>query len=598
MANVRRDSQVEESKSRILLYPLLIVMGIIPFIVRQKTYPTHLEQYSWFSYSESVYDFFLYYKSVWLGIMAIIMLIILCWRLVEEQEYRKIPIFMIPAGIYGLFVIISTIFSVDKTISQHGIMEQFEPVTVLIGYLIFLYYAYLFASTEDDVKFLMKAWIISIAVLCVLGLLQVLGHDFFATDLGKQLIAPEETRDGLTFSFGANRIYLTLYNPNYVGIYATLALPVLGTLLLFGKDLKWRIIYTVLIVGMVICIVGSQSKTAFGSLAVVVIFAILFFRKLIEKYWKPTLLGIVILSIVFLVFDASIGHEYTNSIKNAIKTVTEGNTNQLVVSRVDTLDSEVVINYQNNPLHLSYIRNGESFAIIAKDDSGTNLTTVQDETGVSIQDERFSGIHLLPVSIEESYALQFTTDSGITWYFTNEAGEGREGYYFYTPYGKWDKVNNPDSVEINKSLFTGRGYIWSRTIPKLKNYIIKGSGPDTYTLVFPQDDYIGLENNGYKGSIVTKPHNLFLQIGIQTGVISLIAFLALYILYFIETIRFCIKGQFDTYAAQISVGIFLATIGYMIGGITNDSTITVAPIFWILLGIGFAMNKKAKQEVE
>ena len=229
MTNVKSELR-ESSKSKILLYPLLIVMAIIPLIVHQKTYPTHLEQYSWYSYAETAYDFFLYYKSVWLVIMAALMLVILCWKMAKEKEYRKIPMFMIPAGIYGLFIIISMIFSKDRSISLHGIVEQFEPGTVLIGYLIFMYYAYLIVNTENDVKFLMKVWVISIAILCILGLLQVLGHDFFATDFGKKLIATSETWQNLEFNFGKNRIYLTLYNPNYVGVYATLVLPILGTL--------------------------------------------------------------------------------------------------------------------------------------------------------------------------------------------------------------------------------------------------------------------------------------------------------------------------------------------------------------------------------
>ena len=591
MANVKSELR-ETSKSKILLYPLLIVMAIIPLIVHQKTYPTHLEKYSWYSYAETAYDFFLYYKSVWLVIMAALMLVILCWKMAKEKEYRKIPMFMIPAGIYGLFIIISMIFSKDRSISLHGIVEQFEPGTVLIGYLIFMYYAYLIVNTENDVKFLMKVWVISIAILCLLGLLQVLGHDFFATDFGKKLIATSETWQNLEFNFGKNRIYLTLYNPNYVGVYATLALPVLGTLLLFTKNIKWKVIYAILMVGMVICIVGSQSKTAFGSLAVVVIFAVIFFRKLIKQYWKFLIPIVIGIGIVFFVFDASIGHEYTNSIKSAINTFTNKDTSSPIVTRVDTLKDEIVINYMKNPLHISYTRDGDSFSIVVKDDKGAVLDTTQDEAGISIQDDRFQGIHLKPVYSEDMYLLQFSTDTGITWYFSNETGKDEEGYYFYTPYGKWDKVNNPEVFEMKESLFSGRGYIWSRTIPLLKDYMIKGSGPDTFTLVFPQDDYIGLENNGFKGSIVTKPHNLFLQIGVQTGVISLIAFLALYLIYFIQSVRVYIKNKFESYSAQIGVGIFLATIGYMIGGITNDSTITVSPIFWILLGIGFSINHK------
>ena len=597
MTNVKSKLQ-EESKSKLLLYPLLVVIAIIPLIVHQKAYPTRLEQYSWYSYAETAYDFFLYYKSVWLLAMAILMLVILCWKMVKEEEYRKLPIFMIPAGIYGLFIIISMIFSKDRIISLHGIMDQFEPGTILLGYLIFMYYSYLVVDTENNVQFLMRAWIVSIAILCILGLLQVLGHDFFATDFGKKLIATGETWRNLEFSFGENRIYLTLYNPNYVGVYATLALPVLGTLLLFTKNIKWKVIYAILMVGMVICIVGSQSKTAFGSLAVVVIFAVIFFRKLIKQYWKFLIPIIIAIGIIFFVFDASIGHEYTNSIKSAISTITNKEENTPIITRVDTLDDEFIIDYMKNPLHISYTRDGESFVIIAKDDEGTELSTIRDESGIAIQDERFQGIHLNPVYSEDMYMLRFSADSGITWYFSNETGKDKEGYYFYTPYGKWDKVNNPEVFDMKESLFSGRGYIWSRTIPLLKNYMIKGSGPDTFTLVFPQDDYIGLENHGFKGSIVSKPHNLFLQIGVQTGVISLIAFLSLYLIYFIQSVRVYIKNKFESYSAQIGVGIFLATIGYMIGGITNDSTITVSPIFWILLGIGFAMNQKNKRSVE
>ena len=148
---------------------------------------------------------------------------------------------------------------------------------------------------------------------------------------------------------------------------------------------------------------------------------------------------------------------------------------------------------------------------------------------------------------------------------------------------------------MNQDMFSKRGYIWARTIPLLKANWLLGSGPDTFTIEFPQDDYIGLENYGYKGSIVTKPHNMYLQMGVQTGVISLMAFLAFYMMYFIQSIRIYIKGKFDTYASQLGVAIFLASIGYMIAGITNDSTITVAPIFWILMGIGMSMNRIVKK---
>lgn len=596
-SNINRGEKV---RSTILLYPLIIVMAIIPFIVHQKIVPTRLEKYSWFSFSDTSMDFFLYYKSVWLIVMAVIMLAILCVKVMQKKEYQKIPKFIIPIGIYGLLIILSMIFSENRTLSIHGTMEQYESGFVLLGYLIFMYYAYLLVDTEDSAGFLIKVWAVSIAVLCILGLLQVLGHDFFATDFGKKLILSKEYWDNLdnvSFTFGANRIYLTLYNPNYVGVYATIAIPILVSFVFFTKSIVGKVIYGGLTVGMLICIVGSESKTAVLSLAVVMILAVIIFRKRLLAQWKFVIPGIIVLAIIFIVFDASIGHAYTNSIKAAFKTLTQSQTSEPAVTEVDTLEDEIVIHYLNNPLHISYTRSGDSFSIQVLDDTGSEIPVTQEEVNIVLQDKRFAGVTITPVTFSEQYGIQVVI-GGHTWYFTNEASEGDSSYYFYTPYGKWDKVNNPEVFEMNEDMFSRRGYIWSRTIPLLKENIFVGSGPDTYTIEFPQDDYIGLENYGYKGSIVTKPHNMYLQIGVQTGVISLIAFLVFYIMYFVQSIRIYIKGKFDAYASQLGVGIFLASIGYMIAGITNDSTITVAPIFWVLMGVGFSMNKIVKNRTD
>ena len=35
----------------------------------------------------------------------------------------------------------------------------------------------------------------------------------------------------------------------------------------------------------------------------------------------------------------------------------------------------------------------------------------------------------------------------------------------------------------------------------------------------------------------------------------------------------------------------------MICGVANDSTVTVAPIFWAFLGIGFAINQMAEKSI-
>ena len=39
----------------------------------------------------------------------------------------------------------------------------------------------------------------------------------------------------------------------------------------------------------------------------------------------------------------------------------------------------------------------------------------------------------------------------------------------------------------------------------------------------------------------------------------------------------------------------LGVLGYLIAGISNDSCVAIAPLFWALLGIGFSVNQINKK---
>jgi hypothetical protein len=58
---------------------------------------------------------------------------------------------------------------------------------------------------------------------------------------------------------------------------------------------------------------------------------------------------------------------------------------------------------------------------------------------------------------------------------------------------------------------------------------------------------------------------------------------------------FYFKNNFNNYYSIVGVAILSGTLGYMISGITNDSSITVAPVFWVLIGLGLATNSLAKK---
>ena len=47
---------------------------------------------------------------------------------------------------------------------------------------------------------------------------------------------------------------------------------------------------------------------------------------------------------------------------------------------------------------------------------------------------------------------------------------------------------------------------------------------------------------------------------------------------------------------MVGIGILCGTFGYMIGGIINDSMIVIAPLYWVLIGIGLAINSMIKRD--
>jgi len=137
---------------------------------------------------------------------------------------------------------------------------------------------------------------------------------------------------------------------------------------------------------------------------------------------------------------------------------------------------------------------------------------------------------------------------------------------------------------------SSRGYIWSRTIPLLKDTLIIGHGPDTFPIYFPQHEMEAKFRYLYNTSmIVDKPHNLYLQMGVNTGVISLIAFITLVFVYLYSGLKRYIIANYEGYQDVYGLAAWLAVIGYLITGFFNDSLVSVAPVFWGILGLGIGL---------
>ncbi len=596
-----RYSNNKNTKTNIFyLLPIIFILIVLPFIIRYYNYKTPLSKYPWFSISNEYVDFFLYYKQWSFVFISLVMVIILLSHYFKKkQNFQFIPIF-IPLAIYAAFALLSSIISKYRNYSFTGLFSQFESVFVILGYCIVVYYVYIFVNTEADVALIIKWLLIGAFILGVLGITQILGHDFLATSIGRKLITPSSfwnSLDTIDYTFGQTWVYLAFNNPNYAAVYTALMIPIIFVLMLFLRKVDKILLYLLTLILLIVSLVGTQTLAGtIGLVAAALISLIIFWRPLLKYYFISA--PILVIAIISLFAFNGLNN---NILINKLHEVISIKATVAPLTDIQTKDDELVIKYQENTMRIAFIVDKAANCSFTFQDENyqpiANEYKASDGGSYVIQDLRFPGFIVASCIYNNTVSFVVTINEQ-QWFFTNQTEDGT--YYYYNYYGRLDKI-----VTAPSALFTGyeniatkRGYIWSRSIPLLKDHILLGSGADTFVLEFPQQDYVNINNYSYSTQLITKPHNLYLQIAIQTGVISLLAVLIFYGMSFISSIRLYSKGKFRSYYAQVGVAIFIGSFSYMVTGLSNDSSITVAPIFWLLIGLGIAVNIKAKPFIQ
>ncbi|BES66478.1 O-antigen ligase family protein [Gottschalkiaceae bacterium SANA] len=228
----------------------------------------------------------------------------------------------------------------------------------------------------------------------------------------------------------------------------------------------------------------------------------------------------------------------------------------------------------------------------ALDAEGNNLGFNNSEAGhYQVKDQAYQDYELVLTKIhgaeDQMFALVPKFD---IWVVVDEMGLAYKGRNH-----KPDQIDSPArfGFQGRESIFTYRGYIWSRTIPLLKKHVLLGAGPDCFVFEFPQYEHITKWNiNQPTYLLYDKPHNWYLQMGINTGLLSLLAVLAMGFLLLFQSIKkYMLGGQEDPVTATLLAMVF----AYAAASIFNDSVISVAPIFWMIFGLAVGAVNGLKQ---
>ena len=579
--------------------PLLLIAGFVPLITYAKYIDlTGTTQALYWTGQQTYLDFFSYWKSKLVMILTALALV----SYIELYIRKKLPLkdlkqYYIPLGIYAVFVIISTIFSLDTPTALWGFVDMYQGVFVLISYVLITYLTINFVNNERDVSLFKNAFLFLIIVEGILGVGQYFGFDFFQTGFGKSIIVPGNIQvENLEFSFGPKTIYGTLFNTNFVGSFATLMLPLAIAFLLTSKTKKQRIITGIAVILAIFTWIGCNSRAGYFGVAVSAVFGLWLFRKVIVKYWK----GSVALAAVLIVVLLGLNNASDGAIFNRIKTLN-------ITKEIDNIKSsdenalkfkDIILGKDNfsivtNKETLNFKVDGDKLYFLDENNSELAITTKKNV--ITINDIKYSGYN---ISIPENYPGVTVNAYGksINFYIT------QDGIKILGSGGRLTEPKSSPFFEPLKGLETmgsNRGYEWGATIPMLKDHIIKGSGPDNYPLAFNQDDFIAKLNlvDFNANIVIDKPHNMYLQIAINTGVISLISLLALWGMYIVSSLMLYSKVSFTNKEEIIGGACMISVIGYLMAALFNDSVVSVSPLFWLILGIGISINFRLKSRI-
>jgi len=586
----------------ILLMPLMMLVMFVPLIVRARLLELEgLELDNWTGGSIHL-DFFSYYKSLFvIGLSYGAFFLLLILKLLNKIQIRK-TLYYLPIGLYILLTGLSYAFSPDPLVSARGFIELFQGVVVLLSYMFIIVFAYNVIRKEWHILAITFAFIFIGVMTFIVGFTQYFGFDLLRTDFMTNLIFPSNLMyyaENINYRFGKYTIYATMYNSNFVGSFAALLVPLALTLYMFVKDRKILVLSAIFVLMMVFVGLGSNSRAGMIGMSVGLIMFVTLFRLRLKTHYVRAfvILGLVIIQSIGMniVSGGRVFGEFAKlSLSNEWDRLEEISETRVVFNdiifdqnrvRIETILEDVEIIYDAARFYLYDsegnmipFEEGEEDTLVFESDAlNARIVRSVDDEGVLTEN------HIELELYHQRFVFYMQED------VLRMSGTGAISETAYP--------NTFSLLNGYERFASGRGYIWSRSIPLLYENVLIGEGPGMYAISFPQHDYVGKINGLSTYSIVVdKPHNLYLQIGIETGVLSLLAFIGLFILYSIESLKLYLFRRPYTFIHFMGISMFVSVISYLAAGMFNDQIISVAPLFYVMAGTGFAINYLVKKE--
>lgn len=599
--------------------PIILIAAFVPILV-QFTIAIVPDNIQGFWISDGIHmDFFSKIKATYLMIFSCLSVLVLIGlkltklgatpgiisfenrTLVQKLFYKQNVlqmerVILVPLAIYTVLTVLSALFSEYKEVAFAGFPDRYEGLWVLVAYVAI--WGTIIALVKDikQVHFIVGAMVFSGIIICIIGIGQYFGNDLFASELGKNLIIPENysrMREGLQFNVAPNTAYSTLFNPNNVGSMMSM-LGVFGmTVALLAKCIYVKIIAAVFAAMNIFTLLASNSRGGYlGAFAGIVFLAVmlLLVYKLNPKYIAIS----VVVILVPIVIAVSMEDKFRNLanlsldalIGVPVKPVSEMQTAEVATQILGFTTGSDTVEIMTDAGNLYVTYKGKEDIEIRDEDNNLIDYTIENKA-VKNTSQKFSNLGMVigenDITMTLGRKAMFAFHENEVWFvgvngrLVKAVDETPVYPKFLATYGKMGSM---------------RGIIWGKTIPLLKDTLLIGKGPDTFAMYYPQNDYTSkITYFATTNIIVDKAHNLYVQIALNQGVLALIGFIGALGMYYFWSIKNLLKRRdvsniYITYNVAFSSGM----AAYLVAGMFNDSIVSVAPIFWIMWGLGSAIN--------
>ena len=592
------------------MLPVFLVLIVMPLVVRLYIYELD-ESFVDISVMQSkmAADVFLHYKAVVIYVAASLSLFfLLCNKLLERKIIIRDKITLPALGF--LFLGFLSLFRAKSIkVALWGGEELFQGMITYVAYFIIFYYVYYLVTQSDDngekfFRYLINTMLVITNIFFIFAVFQTINMDPFSwgwvqtiCDLKNATIVQE------------SKIYLTMYHSNYVGVFCMLVAP----FVFFaggGSDSKpKKIICYISTLELFFMTVSSGSKTAiFVTILLVCIYGIYnAYNKKSAKAILPIVLILLAGMIFVAVFSSFTKLNLVSKMTHVFRPVEDGD---FALTALSTDEDNIRMKMGDKNIYFSWDEDmhitDESGKLILISAADKKLTKkLKKKVSQSKYEYKIEG-DVNRVSLdagEYAYARSHIGEgdkktsgyifliNGNLWFFSR----GQDGYRYLSPLGRFEKCI--DSKDAFPKAFYGfatyRGYIWSKTIPHLTENIFIGCGPSHYVLSFPNNDYAAKALIKTRNVIYNKPHSWYLQMAMETGVLSLIVMMVFVIWILVKGLKTRLSKEDDLRLACI-----FSIIGYLLMSIFNDGMVMTAPIFWTVLGIlaGMGYTEKVQKQ--